>query len=145
MSNALRRSCALIGALFLVLGLITLLGIIMRAHLTGEVSGLFVLYTALNFLMAYGFFERHYWVYPALVATLILNILLWGLRIAGGTLTQTDWLVAMLVLILNLALIAITHRNYRRLARTRQAQYVGVCFLVLWALMACYTILIKLV
>ncbi len=117
----------------------------MRAHLTGEVSGLFILYAALNFLIAYGFFERHYWVYPALVATLALNVVLWGLRIAAGALTQTDWLIGTLVLILNLALIAIMHHSYRRLVRTRQAQYVGVFFLVLWALMACYTVLIKLV
>lgn len=130
----------ILGALFVITGLVTLLGIVTAWNINTPVRVEFFGYAALDFLLAYGFFSAQRWLLPALA----LNWL------AGGALAAVKFFVhtpadasiatyAVSFLLGGLIVLAVYILPRKKFYASSRERLAGAAFVVIWAAIACYT------
>lgn len=129
-----------LGALFLIAGLVTLLGLIMSWNLSAPIRGEFIGYAALDFLLAYGFFNMQRWLVAALALNWLVGAFLAAIRVFGqpGPASPSTWYL-MSFLVGGLVFYAVFRLPRKQLTSSKHARYAGSAFLLIWAVTACYT------
>lgn len=131
----------ILGALFVLAGLITVLGIITSWNLNTPIRGEFFGYAALNFLLAYGFFNMQRWILPALAVNWLAGALLAGVKFFVHTpLQESVVLYAVSFCFGGLIFLAVYLLPRKKLFPSPYERLAGGAFLVIWAATACYTV-----
>lgn len=131
----------LLGTAFLIIGVITLLGIITGLHFGTPLGWQYWGYAVMNFLAAWGFFNLQYWLLPAL----LLNWL------GGAALTAVKFFIhkpdthsltfaGISFCFAGLVFLVVYTQKRIHLSEKRNGMWFGAAFIVTWAAIACYTI-----
>ena len=129
-----------LGVIFVIAGLVTTLGIITSIHLDAPVRGEFFGYAALNFLLAYGFFNMQRWLLPALAVNWLVGAGLSIVKLFVHTpLPSLSGWFALSFCLGGLVFLAVYMHPRKKFSSSRQEKYAGASFLIIWAVTVCYT------
>jgi uncharacterized membrane protein len=131
------RRFTVLGVLFLVTGIMSILSIAADWHFGQFIPWQLCAYAAMDFLLTYGFFNAQRWLPLALGLNWGGGALLGALKLALHTTTTP---IASYVLSFCLAGVVwyLTYQSRAALKNHNQAaQYVGIAFILVWAMTLC--------
>lgn len=128
-----------IGTLFLCIGLFTFFNVLVGLHLARTILWGAVLFAAMDFAVAYGFFSKHRWLLYAFLLNALGQIVFVSLHWVNGGLGR-NFLFSLVGISITFLIAGYLYYNRRSLTHTAAALYTGIAFFLLWTISFGYTV-----
>ena len=123
----------LLASLFLGIGVLTLLNIAGVWHLSGEVRLLSLGYAGMDFLIAWGFYAREWWVLPALLLNFLGNAITAAILFANPN--ELNTLRVLISVVLSGGVLLFVYQTRLSLKKGPWDKALGGIFAILWILL----------